>query len=388
MIRSAFGVFYSQIFSNLGGIVLYPGFTVSQQFPDLGVGIAQPFRLSEGTPLVAVQNFDDPFFVERNASPSNPLNAGAQFGEINPMPHSLQWNFGIQRELARGTIFDISSVGTRGLNLPLSQSFNTIPFARGEELARIGSTIENQRARRLPNVTAWAPLHMPAHRATIHCRSKEFVNSPARWDFRPATHSPGPSTMAAASSRFPSRMVSTKASFQATSAISIAPSALSTGRSLLRRPAIPYKRQLADPQLDGQPHSHRSHGPPRYHQPDQPLSRSHATAPECDRDERQRQGAGHHARRHRCPLSALAGRPEFSVLAFRTVLHRIGGYPYHGAAGTVGNLGRNTTREPSEFNLDLAVARTFPIRERLRFEIRGEAFNFLNHTNFNAPNTT
>jgi hypothetical protein len=56
--------------------------------------------------------------------------------------------------------------------------------------------------------------------------------------------------------------------------------------------------------------------------------------------------------------------------------------------GTVGSLGRNTTREPSEFNLDLAVARTFPVRERLRFEIRGEAFNFLNHTNFNAPNTT
>ena len=54
---------------------------------------------------------------------------------------------------------------------------------------------------------------------------------------------------------------------------------------------------------------------------------------------------------------------------------------------TIGTLGRNTVREPGEFNIDLAVARTFPIRERLRFEIRGEAFNFLNHTNFNAPNT-
>jgi hypothetical protein len=53
----------------------------------------------------------------------------------------------------------------------------------------------------------------------------------------------------------------------------------------------------------------------------------------------------------------------------------------------IGTLGRNTTREPNEFNIDLAVARTFPIRERLRFEVRGEAFNFLNHTNFNGPNT-
>jgi hypothetical protein len=54
----------------------------------------------------------------------------------------------------------------------------------------------------------------------------------------------------------------------------------------------------------------------------------------------------------------------------------------------VGTLGRNTTREPNEFNIDLAVARTFPIREKLRFEIRAEAFNFLNHTNFSGPDTS
>ena len=54
---------------------------------------------------------------------------------------------------------------------------------------------------------------------------------------------------------------------------------------------------------------------------------------------------------------------------------------------TIGTLGRNTVREPGEFNIDLAVSRTIPIKDRVRFEIRGEAFNFLNHTNFSAPNT-
>jgi hypothetical protein len=54
---------------------------------------------------------------------------------------------------------------------------------------------------------------------------------------------------------------------------------------------------------------------------------------------------------------------------------------------TLGNLGRNTLRQPGEFNIDLAVSRTFTIRERMRFELRGEAFNFLNHTNFDGPNT-
>ena len=54
---------------------------------------------------------------------------------------------------------------------------------------------------------------------------------------------------------------------------------------------------------------------------------------------------------------------------------------------TIGTLGRNTTREPREINLDLSAARRFRISERLGLQIRAEAFNLLNHTNFNAPAT-
>lgn len=151
VIRAGSGRVFCQIFSNLGGVVLYPGFTVAQAFPDLGVGVAQPFRLQQGMPQIAVQNLTT-IFVERNATINNPLNSGAQFGQINPMPRSYQWNFGIQREVVRGTVMDVSYVGTRGNNLPLSLAFNPIPFARGEELARIGTAAANQQARRLPLV--------------------------------------------------------------------------------------------------------------------------------------------------------------------------------------------------------------------------------------------
>jgi len=51
----------------------------------------------------------------------------------------------------------------------------------------------------------------------------------------------------------------------------------------------------------------------------------------------------------------------------------------------IGTLGRNTVRTPGEFDLDLAVGRKFPIRERLKLEFRAEAFNILNHTNFQSP---
>src|SRR5205085_4273300 len=54
----------------------------------------------------------------------------------------------------------------------------------------------------------------------------------------------------------------------------------------------------------------------------------------------------------------------------------------------IGSLGRNAVRTPGELDLDLAVSREFPLRERLRLRIRAEAFNLLNHTNLLAPNVS
>jgi hypothetical protein len=54
----------------------------------------------------------------------------------------------------------------------------------------------------------------------------------------------------------------------------------------------------------------------------------------------------------------------------------------------IGSLSRNFVRTPGEFDLDLAVGRDFPIREHVRFRLRAEAFNILNHTNFREPNTS
>jgi Carboxypeptidase regulatory-like domain len=50
--------------------------------------------------------------------------------------------------------------------------------------------------------------------------------------------------------------------------------------------------------------------------------------------------------------------------------------------------GINAIRTPGEFDVDLAVGREFPIRERLKLKIRAEAFNVLNHTNLRGPNVS
>lgn len=59
-----------------------------------------------------------------------------------------------------------------------------------------------------------------------------------------------------------------------------------------------------------------------------------------------------------------------------------------GRDAQIGTLGRNTLRLPGEVNMDLAVARAFPIFERARIELRAEAFNLFNHTNLEGPSTS
>src|SRR5262249_27014070 len=94
VIRTGFGIFYSQIFSDLGAQVLFPGYTISQAFSNLGTGVAQPFSLSQGMPLVAVQDLNNPQSTLGQFTPANPLSASASFAQINPLPYAEQWNFG------------------------------------------------------------------------------------------------------------------------------------------------------------------------------------------------------------------------------------------------------------------------------------------------------
>ncbi|HEY1205660.1 MAG: carboxypeptidase regulatory-like domain-containing protein [Bryobacteraceae bacterium] len=56
------------------------------------------------------------------------------------------------------------------------------------------------------------------------------------------------------------------------------------------------------------------------------------------------------------------------------------------AAYTFGNVGRNTVYGPGMETMDLALARSFMLAERLHMELRAESFNALNHSNWGTPN--
>ena len=50
--------------------------------------------------------------------------------------------------------------------------------------------------------------------------------------------------------------------------------------------------------------------------------------------------------------------------------------------------GRNIFTGPGFFQTDFALHKTFAIKERVRFELRGEAFNVFNNVNFSQPTNT
>jgi Carboxypeptidase regulatory-like domain/TonB-dependent Receptor Plug Domain len=54
--------------------------------------------------------------------------------------------------------------------------------------------------------------------------------------------------------------------------------------------------------------------------------------------------------------------------------------------GTYGNVGRDSFTGPRLNTLDLSLMKTTRVTERLSLQLRGEAFNILNHANFNTPN--
>jgi hypothetical protein len=61
------------------------------------------------------------------------------------------------------------------------------------------------------------------------------------------------------------------------------------------------------------------------------------------------------------------------------------------AIGTFGNVGKGAFRGPGRTGVDTALIKSFfpfPSHEQVRFQLRGEFFNILNHTQLNDPTTS
>jgi hypothetical protein len=384
VIRSAVGLFFGQVFSNLGGVVNHPGFSTNQNFPDLGVGVAQPFHLSEGFPLLAVQDLRDPFKAERAATPQNPLSPASQFSEINPLSSIYQWNFGIQRWLPGAIVVDSSYVGSRGLHLPLALPTNPPAFHRAEEIALAGTGVATQLARPFPAVAGYSPRY---HAGTSSYHSLQLKAT---------------------------REFSAAASFLATytfakaiddgSGFSSVPNGADAGQ-------FPSLFRYLDRAVGGFDRKHNFTAAVLYAPKGtwrlrgwqfSPTFVARTGLPDTIAQSSLYPGVTQQRPNASSGASIYASQRTSEGTAIRYLLDpRLGGFPYTPSGPLVarlggqsrvvlpaalGTLGRNTIREPGEFNIDLAVSRRFPLKERMALQLRGEAFNLLNHTNLLGGN--
>jgi hypothetical protein len=62
--------------------------------------------------------------------------------------------------------------------------------------------------------------------------------------------------------------------------------------------------------------------------------------------------------------------------------------PITPGAYAYGNAGRNLLHGPGSEVVNLSVFKNFPIKERLKFQLRFETFALFNHTNFGNPSAT
>jgi len=400
VVRSAFGLFYGQIFSNLGGIVLYPGFTVTRDFPSRGTGVAQAFTLREGHPLDAVQNLSDPFFVERSATPQQPLvDNSNQFGSVSPLPYSMQWSAGVQRELWGGAIADVSYVGSRGVNLPVVRNFNAVPLDKAEAVERASSGLATQQNRPNPNVSSFAAfVHEGSssyHSAQVSV-SRRFA---ARLGFRTSYTLSKSTDDGSGIFNFsqPNGLEIGDLAGAVDPDVNRGPSAFD--RTHVFAGAVQYTTGgpwavLRDIQINTIVIA-RSGMPSKINQTNLTDWNRMIALPAASALQQRPNLAGHidNLRLKQLVRDGTSIRylipttdPNFPLAPSGPVFANIGGVrtlvlPFTG----VGTLPRGVVRDPGEVNVDLAIARRFGFPSRTGVTIRAEAFNLLNRVNFNGP---
>lgn len=130
VVRSGFGMFYSNLWVNNGELVSYTGWTNAQAFVDLGVGRAQPFSFTQGFPvggdLTAVP---DPLALFNAATVARPLATGGfTYDPNDKLPVNYQWNLSVQREVGFNTVVEAAYVASRSTHLSRSVGANNLPL--------------------------------------------------------------------------------------------------------------------------------------------------------------------------------------------------------------------------------------------------------------------
>lgn len=378
VLRTGFAVFHSNIWVNNGERVAYRGWTSAQAFPDPGIGRSQPFTFAQGFPNEAANVVSDPLALAAAATPARPLSVTSlTYDGRDRMPYSFQWNLGIQRDVGFSTVVDLSYVGSRSVKLS-----NNVP-ANQPNLDRAADVVIN----RIP-IQSVRPYPAYTGFSAVLYNAQGIYNS----------------FQAKATRRF-SRGLSVDVNYTFSKNID-------TASNFADSFQIPWQYASIERALSGL---------------DRPHVFTIGAVYELPFGRRQKWLAGNRV------LSAIAGgwqvnsllsassglpftirqtntntilsaqrpdvadpsrldgkvdEPSFDGPGGRRWLIAPGqpGFPFRASSNVgIGNLGRNTGREPGFWNLNASVFRSLAITERVRLELRFEGYNALNHVNYREP---
>ena len=363
VLRGGAGIFYGPTVSNSVGDVAALGFSTSTAFVSNGPGQSS-FRLQDGFPAYA----RPPLTAAFGAVPlgQKPNTTVAFFDPHQAAPTSYQANVNLQRELGAGTVVDVGYLGNIGRHLTANDfSLNQVP----PELMGSGNA---QTRRPFPQFTDVVLINPAIGRSSYHA---VFVRAQKRFDrgFSLLAHYTRSRYMDNAESaneygNSGSYMDAYHRDLDWARSASDVPHhfVMSLLYEIPFQPRNPFASALVSGWHAGIVQTIQS-GPPftvitnantTNAFPAGPLRPNLVADPALPADERS------------------IGR-WFNTSAF-----------VNPGLYTFGNSPRSVLRGPGIATTDLTLERSLAVSRTVRLELRGEAYNLLNHTNFNVPGYT
>ena len=392
VVRAAYGTFYGVAFQNLGGQVGYPGFENAQSFNNRGTGIAQSFTLSQGQPLIGVAGSNNPNLAIQSATVANPyIVSSASFGNLSPLSITEQWNLGVQQQLAGDTVLEVGYVGSHGVHNPLLLPVNLPNIALATSIAQTNTTTALQQARPFPTIgqfTAIFDVGSSTYNSLQVSARRQFTSGIAFSGSYTWSHSiddgsgiynysqptglnvgeyPGDPTFRRTRDRADSSFDVRNSFTQNANYTTKGPwytRGFLVSEAVTGHTGFPFTiTQTAEfPGVSSQRPNGTSIG----------LKTS-----------LQKVGAG--VQYLQAPPVATASQANYPLSPSGPVFFGTGAARTQVVATSLGTLGRNSIDGPGEINVNASVARTIKLYERFNLQLRVDAFNLLNHTNFGNP---
>ncbi|HEY4359198.1 MAG TPA: TonB-dependent receptor [Acidobacteriaceae bacterium] len=392
VLRAAFGTFYGTIFQNLGGQLAYPGYDNTPSYNNLGTGIAQPFSLSQGIPLVAAVPLSNPGLAIANSTVSNPYSpSGVSFNSLNPMAMVQQWNFGVQRKLPLALTMEVNYVGNHALHLAYIIPANIVPLSQVDAVTLANNTTATQNAVPFHTIKSFSAVDGVGH------SGYNSLQVTVKRDFN--------RSLALLSNYTYAKEMDDGSTIYNFSA--------PNGTANAQYTATPDYRAL-DYTVGNIDVKHTLNIAMIYTTPGpwwlrdwhiSPVFVGHTGLPvnitqtnEISNVSQQRPNGNPQAVKLAKPYvngsslqywdSPQTDTTNFALTPSGPVYNTIGGVRTRIVNTGFGNVPRDSNRAPGEIDFDASVAKDFPIHDRFKFQIRFDAFNVINHTNFSSPNGT